>query len=387
MYDNIFAAVTGAESADLDSQVEVTAEAVAEAVVDKELAEVEVELVEQEKAIDEAEHSIEVLEEKVEELQEEVDGMESMLSGATEFNAALFHDKYHRARKIAARFGASVDIQGAESFADASTASMNALAGIESFKERAGKAKDAIKKFFVDLYNSFIAFFQGLFNKFKGIEQKAKALGNKSGEAKEKVNLPAAASWLGANGQVAPSGAVSKVVGAGETAVKAAGKEGALSGIQAGVKALKELGTATQTASTEDSETFKVAVGDGHFTVVYPKTVAGLAKVQVSGMSGGEAKKDQDGMKKAQLGSIISSVQSQAKSLQFAKLDSKALTAQRDQTIASLARMAAEDKGDIAEDIAAIKGAAKAALKLQKGALGVAADLLQAQLAFVSAHF
>lgn len=388
MYDTIFAAVAGTESADLDQQVEVTAEAVAEAIVEKELAEVETELAVQEKEIEKNDTAIEVLAEKVEELEEEISGMESMLSGSTEFNSALFHDKMKRAGKIAARFGTSVEIQGAESFADASTASMNAVAGIESFKERAGKAKDAIKKFFVDLYNGFIAFFQGLFNKFKGLEKQAKNLGTSVvKDPKEKVNLSASASWLPKNGKVSPAGDVSKVIGAVETALKSGDKAGALSGIQSAVNAVKAMGTASSTASTEDTETFKVTIGAGAFTVVYPKTVAGLAKVSVSSIAGGEAQKDQAGMGQADLRSIANDVVGSAKSLQFSKLDSKALTAQRDQTIASLERMAAEDKADVKDDVAAIKAACRAGLKVQKGALGLAGDLLQAQIALVKAHY
>ncbi|WNV45838.1 internal virion protein [Aeromonas phage AerS_266] len=388
MYDTIFAAVAGTESADLDTQVEVTAEAVAEAIVEKELAEVEVELAEQEKDIEKNDTAIEVLTEKVEELEEEISGMEGMLNGTTEFNSALFHDKMKRAAKIAARFGATVEIQGAESFADASTASMNAVAGIESFKERAGKAKEAIKKFFVDLYNGFIAFFMGIFNKFKGLEKQAKNLGTSVvKDPKEKVNLSASASWLPANGKVSPAGDVSKVIGAVETALKAGGKEGALSGVQSAVNALKAVGTASSIASNEATETFKVTVGGGSFTVVYPKTVAGLGKVAVSGLTGGEAKKDQAPMEQGALRSIANDVVGSAKALQFSKLDSKSLTAQRDNTIASLERMAAEDKTDVKEDIDAIKAACRAGLKLQKGALSVAADLLQAQLALVKAHY
>lgn len=388
MYDTIFAAVAGTESADLDHQVEVTAEAVAEAVVEKELAEVETELAEQDKEIEKNDTAIEILTEKVEELEEEISGMESMLNGATEFNSALFHDKMKRAAKIAARFGTTVEVQGAESFADASTATMNAVAGIESFKERAGKAKEAIKKFFIDLYNGFIAFFQGLFNKFKGLEKQAKNLGTSVvKEPKEKVTLSASAGWLPKNGKVSPAADVGKVIGAVETAVKAASKEGALSGVQSAVNAVKAMGTASATASNEDTETFKVTVGTGTFTVVYPKTVSGLAKVAISSINGGEAQKDQPAMGQAELRSIANDVVASAKALQFSKLDSKALTAQRDQTIASLERMAAEDKTDIKEDIAAIKAACRAGLKVQKGALSVAADLLQAQISLVKAHY
>lgn len=384
----LMASVTGTESDDLNlGNVEVTVEAVAEAVVDKELAEVETELAVQDKEIDGIEKDIEILEEKVEELEEEIAGMEAMLAGG-EFNAALFQDKYSRAAKLAARFGAPVAELAGTECADTSSAQLNAFAGIESFKDTAKKAGGAIKKFFVDLYNGFINWFVGLFNKMKGLETKAKGLSAKvSGkEPKEKVNFPASASWLGGKA-VDVTGSLAKVVAAGDTAAKAAFAADALKAVQTAVSALKELGTASQEKTTSDTETFKVKVGEGHFTVVYPHTVAGLGSVSVSAMSGGEAKKDQAPLTKGAIGAMLSGVQSQAKTLQFSKLDSKALTAQRDSTIAILERMAKEDNVDIAKSVAGIKAAVRAILKLQKGGQSLAADLLAAQLAAVNACF
>jgi hypothetical protein len=381
--------VAGMESADLNlGQVEVTAEAVAEAVLDKELAEVEAELATQEKDIQENEVKLEIVSEKVEELAAEVAGMESMLSGGA-FNAVLFQDKFARASRLNARLGATpVEVQGSEAYADASTAQIQSYSGMEAFKDTMKKAGSSVKKFFVDLYNSFIAWFTGIFNKFKGLEAKAKALASKNtGEPKEKVNLSASASWLPDSGTLQPAGPMAKVVAAVDTAAKAAGAEGALTAIQNAVKGLKELGTASQTSSTENAETFKVSVGDGQFTIVYPKTVAGLSSVNVSGMSGGEAKKDETGYNKGKLGTILANVTSQAKTLQFSKLDASALKSQRDATIATLERMAAEDKADVKADVAGIKAAVRAGLKLQKGGQALAADLLQAQLSLVSAHF
>lgn len=382
--------VAGMENADLNlGQVEVTAEAVAEAVLDKELAEVETELAVQDKAIQENEVKLEIVAEKVEELAAEVAGMEAMLAGGAAFNAALFQDKFARAANLASRLGAvKTEVQGSEAYADASTAQIQSYAGMESFKDTMKKAGSSVKKFFVDLYNSFIAWFTGIFNKFKGLESKAKALSAKNtGEPKEKVNLSASASWLPDSGILQPAAPMAKVVAAVDTAAKAAGADGALAAIQNAVKALKELGTASQTSSTENAETFKVSVGDGQFTIVYPKTVAGLSSVNVSGMSGGEAKKDETGYNKGKLGQILANVTSQAKTLQFSKLDASALKSQRDATIASLERMAAEDKADIKADVAGIKAAVRAGLKLQKGGQSLAADLLQAQLSLVSAHF
>lgn len=393
LHDSIFAAVAGTESADLENTIAVTAEEAAEAVVDKELAEVEVDIVEAEKDIDELEAKTEILEEKVEELEEEIAGLEAMVSGATPFNAGLAQDMYRRAAKIANRFSApdaQIGVMGAESFADSSTAALNIHAGMLSFKDKVKSAGSAIKKFFVDLYNSFIAFFQGIFNKFKGLENKANAM-KKSTSSKEaktgEISLPAAASWLAADGG-APDvvGAMNKVIAGVDTAAKAADGKNAVGGIESAANGLKGLGQAASTASSEGSETFKVSVGKGTFTVTVPKTEEGLAKVGVSALAGGEADKSV-AVSKSRLGTILTEVATKAKALQFAKLDSKALQAQRDKTIATLERMASEDKADVKKDIAGIKAAVKAGLKLQQGGLKVAGSILGAQLAFVGAHF
>lgn len=389
---DIFASVTGNESIDgaVEGQIEATVEAVVEAQVAAEIAEAGEAVAEAEADIKEAEVAIEALEEKVEELEEVVEGMESMLSGATPFNAALFHSQYQRAAKISSKFGQPAEVHGVESFADASTASLNALAGVESFKETAAKGVAAVKKFFVDLYNGFINFFVGIFNKFKGIENRAKSLQSKIGSKEklaEKPMLSKSAGWLNDKGEL--PGNLSGAVSAGvEKAMEAArGKGKALDNLSSAAEGFKKLGTASVTSQTNDSATFKVAVNKGSFTVVVPKTDAGLAltAINVAGLEGGE-KKEGTPKSKNELEAICRAVQSNAKQMQNAKLDRKAMEANRDQTIAMLERDSAQLNVENKGIIATTKNATKGGLKLQSGMLKLAGVLLTAQLDFVSAH-
>lgn len=394
LMNETFAQIAGLENADENQVIVVSPEQAAEVVADLTIAEAQNEIQVAEAQLDKAEAQIEVVEDKLEDLQEQIAGMEAMMGNVTPFNAAMMHAHFARANKISnawAKPADRFDVMGAESLSDASTAELRARAGVEAFKDRAKAAGAAIKKFFVDLYNSFIAFFQGIFNKFKGFEQKANAAKSSlaSKTAKEgEISVPAAAGWLKADGSFegTPSTAVVKALAGVETAAKAADGKAAVSGIEAAVNGLKGMGSASSTSSSESTETFKVTVGTGHFSVTSPKTEAGFGAVNVTGLSGGEAGKTA-ALSKSRLGTLLGDVAAEAKKLQHSKLDSKALVAQRDKTIATLERMAAEDKEDASKDIAGIKAAVKAGLKLQKGALGVAGQLLAAQLALVNAHF
>lgn len=387
----IFASVTGNESAEdgLHDKIEATVEAVVEAQVAAEIAEAGEAVAEAEADIKEAEVAIEALEEKVEELEEVVEGMESMLSGATAFNSALFHDHYRRAAKISAKFGQPTEIHGVESFADASTASLNALAGVESFKENAGKAVTAVKKFFIDLYNGFINFFVGMFNKFKGLENRAKSLqGKLSAKEKlaEKPKLPKSAAWLSADGSVGAN-----LVGACTNAIEKSleatrGKNKELESIQSAAEGFKKLGTASQAAQANDLNSFKVAVGKGSFTVSVPKTVEGLAQANlvVNGVEGAEST-ETTAKSKNDLEAILRQVQSNAKSLQNSKLDRKVMESNRDATIAMLERDAGKEGVEVKGIVAKSKNATKGGLKIQSGMLKLAGTLLSAQLDYVSA--
>lgn len=388
---DIFASVTGNESIDgaVEGQIEATVEAVVEAQVAAEIAEAGEAVAEAEADIKEAEVAIEALEEKVEELEEVVEGMESMLSGATPFNAALFHSQYQRAAKISSKFGQPAEVHGVESFADASTASLNALAGVESFKETAAKGVAAVKKFFVDLYNGFINFFAGIFNKFKGIENRGKSLKAKltaKEKLAEKAKLPKSAGWLKADGSAPAVGSVMEsIVKQCQGAMNVDASGTPFSNLKAAAETLKGLGNASQTADSDASTTYKVAVEKGSFTVTVPKKPEGLANVAVAvGSPEGEgAEVAAPGKDKLQ--DLATKVMVEAKKLQLSKLDRKALEATRDATIAKLEKLAAEQGADKKGQIAEYRNGTKGALKLQQGGLKVAGTILSAQLDYVAA--
>lgn len=388
---DIFASVTGNENLGgaVEDQIEATVEAVVEAQVAAEIAEAGEAVAEAEADIKEAEVAIEALEEKVEELEEVVEGMESMLSGATPFNAALFHDQYKRAAKVSAKFGQPTEVHGVESFADASTASLNALAGVESFKETAAKGVAAVKKFFVDLYNGFINFFAGIFNKFKGIENRGKSLKAKltaKEKMPEKAKLPKSSGWLKADGSAPSVGSVMEsVVKQCQGAMNVDASGTPFSNLKAAAETLKGLGTASQAADSDASATYKVAVEKGSFTVTVPKKPEGLANVSVTvGAPEGEGVEIQ-APGKDKLQDLATKVMVEAKKLQLSKLDRKALEATRDATIAKLEKLGAEQGADKKAQIAEYRNGTKGALKLQQGGLKVAGAILSAQLDYVAA--
>lgn len=401
--ESIFKSVSGQENADLDlPAVVATAEEAAEAVVDKEIADANAEIAEHDKDIAQHETAIEALEEKVEELEEVIEGTESMLNGTTDFNAALFAHQYAQGAKIVAKFGAPVEVQGVESYADVSTANLNAYAGIESFKETAGKAVGAIKKFFVDLYNSFINLFVGLFNKLKGIKNKAatvKASLSKAEKLKEKVSLPKSASILDKDGEFGGIATLVNTCGKVYSELQGLGvaQEGdAANAVHAICDTFAGIGTKTVSGKNEATETLEVKVNGATVSIVAPVSDAGLGKVGVS-VKAGEAPAETAPKSKEVLMRIVNSVGANADKLQNAKMDKSALTQQRDRAIGVMEKAAAEagnqegaDKGEIKKGkksaTGAIKQAHAAGLKLGRAATSLGADILDAQLAFVKAH-
>lgn len=391
---NIFASVAGQESQDLDpglvQLVEVSAEEAAEAIVDKEIAEHDKEIAEHDHHIEKLDTAIEAIEEKQEELEEIVDGLESMMSGGTPFNAALFHDRMARGAKIAAKFGAPVELQGAESYADSSTANLNALAGVESMKETAVKAAGAAKKFFIELYNGFIAMITGVFNRFKGIEKKAaivkQAVSGKGEEAfKGEVTRTGAARWVDQNGH-APK-VVDSIIAAGNTlsaTLDTVNAGGVVDGIDRVIDKLAAMGT-----KSKDGDVVKIAINGGEVHIHAPKDDADLAKVSFTVKAPTKlVSATADKPNKSALESICGEVARQAKALQLAKFDSKALTAQRDKAIAQMEKRGAEtdaDKKDVKSGVGAIKAGHRAGMKLISGGFKLAGDVLDGQLAFVKA--
>lgn len=397
---DIFQGIAGQESADLDQTTLVaTAEEAAEAVVEAELKTAEADIATAEKDIAQHETAIEAIEEKVEELEETIEGMESMMSGATPFNAELFAHQYRHAAKITAKFGAPVDVMGAESFADASTANLAAYAGIESFRETAGKAVTAVKKFFVDLYNSFINLFIGLFNKLKGVKAKAattKASLQAAKETKAEVTLAKSASLLEANGSSKAIPALIQVQGKcfSELGGLALAREDeSAAAAHAVASAFGGAGAKTVDGKTDSTETLVIKIGQGaEVSVVAPTKDAGLSKAAVS-VKEGEAPKGSK-LEKSVLLNILNGIGSDADKLHNAKLDKSALTTQRDKAIAAIEKnqrpkedRSADDKKEVKSTIGAVKAAHNAALKYARGATNLGAAILEAQLAFVKAHF
>lgn len=391
---NMFAQIAGQESADLDAslvqQVEVTAEQAAEAVIEKEISDCEKDIADHDHQFEKHEDAIDAIEEKVEELEEVIEGLESMMSGNTPFNAGLFAYQFNQGAKIVSKMGAPVERQGAESFSDASTANLNALAGVESMKEVAGKAAGAAKKFFIELYNGFIAVITGIFNRFKGIEKKAanmKAQVSAAGADKftGDVTRSGAAKWVDAKG-MAPK-VVEAVVSASNTLAGTLGATSDYSPVDSINSVIDKL-AAAGTKKTEGDKVL-IEIGSGHAEIVAPKDEADLNKVSFtvrapSTSTNWTAPKPS----KSVLEGICTSVASQAKSLQVAKLDSKSLTATRDKAIAMMEKRGADDdegKKATKASVAGIKSMHRAGMKLIRGALGLAGDVLDGQLAFVKA--
>jgi len=397
---DIFAGVAGQESADLDATTVVaTAEEAAEAVVEAELKTAEADIATAEKDIAQHETAIEAIEEKVEELEETIEGMESMISGATPFNAELFAHQYRHASKITAKFGQPVDVMGAESFSDASTANLAAFAGMETFRETAGKAVGAVKKFFIDLYNSFINLFVGLFNKLKGIKAKAgttKASLQAAKETKAEVTLQKSASLLEANGSSKAIAALVTVQGKCFSELSGLGmaREGdSANAAHAVAAAFNGAGSSSVDGKTETTENLVIKVGQGaEVTVVAPTKDAGLGKAAVT-VKEGEAPKGAK-LDKSVLLNILNSVASDADKLHNAKLDKAALTTQRDKAVAAIEKnqapkedRTADGKAEVKSTISAVKAAHSAGLKYARGATNLGAAILDAQLSFVKAHF
>lgn len=391
---NVFASIAGQESADLDPAlagiVEVTAEEAAEAVIDKELAEADKCIAEHDHEIEKHEDAIEAIEEKVEELEEIVDGLESQMSGATPFNAGLFAHQYAQGARIVAKMGAPVELHGAESYADASTANLNALAGVESMKETAGKAAAAAKKFFVELYNGFIAVITGLFNRFDGIEKKAanvkaQVAGKDAAAIKGEVTRTGNMRWLDANGH-APKVADS-IVEAGNTlaaTMDTINAGGVVDGIDRVIDKLAKMGT-----KKVNGDVVEIHINGGVVAIHAPKDDADLPKVAFTvKAAAGEAGKGEK-LGKPALEAICNEVAKDAKKLQIAKFDSRALTASRDKAIAQMEKRGAEkdeDRKNVKSGVAAIKNGHRAGMKLIRGAFGLGGDVLDGQLAFVKAH-
>lgn len=397
--DLIFASIAGAESAEFDLDkvekvAEVTAEEAAEAVVEAEIKEIEADVSELEKDVASTETTVEALEEKVEELEEHIEGMESMASGATPFNSQMFAYHFQKGSKLAARFGAPVEHVGAESFADASTANLAAFAGLEGMKDVVVKAGGAIKKFFVQLYNQFIALFTGLFNRLGGLQKKAGVVKTSvaNGKVKEgKVAISGAAgNLLDAKGSA--GSAIPAIVSAIGDIVQIGGNNPA-AGVSRVIADLGKMGSKSTGAAGNDVVANKIKVGATTVVLVEAKSEAGLSKTSwTQTVDAGAALKEVDALDKGALSSICDSVAANAAKLQSAKLTSAALTKQRDAAIAAAeakekkAGGEGEGEGKEGGSIASVRAGHSAILKISEKAVKFGGDILAAQLQFVQAH-
>lgn len=391
---NIFNSVAGQENEDLSAnEIIATAEEAAEAVVEAEIKTAEADIAEAEKDIESHDVAIEALEDKVEELEEIIEGNEAMMSGATAFNAGLFADRMARGAKILAKFGAPIEVKGAESYADASTANIEAYAGMESIKATAGKAVATIKKFFIELYNSFISLFVGLFNRLKGIKNKAsvvKAKVQKAEKVKDEVSFPKSAALLNKDGGFNYSAliAVGGKVYSELQDLGVANEDDSAKAVHSIADSFSGIGTKSIEGKTDSSETLTISLAGGATVkIVAPTKDAGLGKVNVTVTAGEKA--DVNKLEKGKLIELCNSVASNADKLQNAKLDKSALTTQRDRAIGVMEKRAAEagtEKKDSKAAVGAVKAAHRDGLKLGKAATALGADALEAQLALVSAH-
>jgi hypothetical protein len=299
--------------------------------------------------------------------------------------------------------GAQVEVGGVESFSDASTASLAAYEGVEKFKEVAGQALAAAKKFFIDLYNSFINLFVGLFNKLKGIKGKAVQLKSKLSSTenlKDKPSLGKSASLLAADGtSKVPTSlvVVGTKIGSSMGGVYTGTADSAAGVVHGIAEGLANAGAGkTVEGKNDDSETLVTTIGtSAKLKVVAPTKDSGIGKVKVT-LTLGEAP-TASSVGKTGLMAILNSVASSADQLQNSKLDKGALTAQRDRAIGQIAQFSNSAGGDDKDakkdakkegktNAAAVKASHQAALKLGKGATDVGASVLAAQLEFVNAH-
>ncbi|QEP52394.1 internal head protein [Aeromonas phage D9] len=382
----VFASVAGQEDSSVAVVTEATVEQLVEAQVEAEVAEATAEVAEIEKDMDKIELSMDAIEDKVEELEEAIEGMESMLAGSVEFNAGLFAHQFAQATKIANRFGGEqVAVLGAESLADAGTAQLNAVAGIESFKEKLSAGASAVKGFFVELYNSFINFVTGIFNKYKALGNKATALKTKVEAKKEfegEVKRPKAAGWVAADGKGPDVAALmSKVLSDADSVATGKWMKAADA-----VNSVKAIGQSSPAGSTENTATFKVQVGTGVVTCVVPKTEAGLGSADIAVGSASTDLTAIKSMSKESLLGLCNSVSAEIGKIQSQKLDGKALAAKRDKVIAELEKYQKENGAKNQSYISAARAGHKAILRIQRGVLKLGEQILGAKLALVSAH-
>lgn len=179
-FHDMFKSIAGQESADLTPEivevVQVSAEEAAEAIIDKQLAETEKTMVESAALVEKHDTAIDLLTERLDELEECVDGMEKMSNGTIAFNAGLFAHYHKTAVKHANSFGAKIEHQGVENFADVGMAQLNGFEALKDLKEVAKKGAEAGKKFLTDLLAQIIKAIDSFFSAHAAMSNKAESM-------------------------------------------------------------------------------------------------------------------------------------------------------------------------------------------------------------------
>lgn len=384
----------------------VTPEEHAVVLADGEIAASEVVVAQAQEEIVQQQADIEQLEERVEDLEEDLAGLESMFSGATDWNPGLAQKLYNNARRISVRtFGEedAVSVKGAEAFGDASTAQMELISGVEAMKERAGEMWKGVKQFFINLYNSVIAFFTGIFDRLRGLEKKADALITRlnavaDDKIKDTIKLGGWNVYLEVDKGDKLAGRLSAITGAlnevasGLAAQTAEGLKGAVT--KGSAKFVAALDDKKQKVSTDNTETLTAKAGGVVFTVVLPKAgakddVAALKGATVSYSTSKEGVKTEgefkSGKGKGALIELAKKTKSEATAARIAKFDASALKTARDKAIAQT-EAAGGEKDDVKKKVGAIRAGNGAALKFARVLTSFQADAIAAQQSFIAAH-
>lgn len=347
------AQVTGMESELSEAQVEQVAEAAAEevveAILDKELAEHGECIAENSAETDKLNIAVEAMQDKIEDLEEIVDGLESMRNGTTPFNAGLFAREFQRGQAIMAKFGRveNVDVMGAESFADASTAQLNAHAGLCAMTDTLKAAGAKVKEIFIQVFNSVIDTAKALLDrnvKLASSANNTKALIGKGKVKTGEITVPAnAGKLLNAKGE--SGNAISDIV-------KALGAISTLDGekVSKAVDGIKS-GTATLSPTSVSYSGTPVS------------TITALSKDALDGLMEGVAK--------------------DAKRLGEANLSVKGLTNARDKAVAKWATALTVEQTKVAREAA---NEIRAGLTAARNAMKFGGDILAAKIAFARAH-
>lgn len=407
--------ILGGESEDI--VVEVSPEQFVEQQQNEAIAEAEADIAEAQEDIAQNESDIETLEERVEDLEEAVEGLESMINGRRSWNPELAQELYNRARKIDVRtFGEdrAVSFKGAECFSDKDTAMYEVLSGLESFKDKAKKMWEGIKNFFINLYKSIIAFFVGLFNRFKGLEKKADALKSRIAnmdeeKIKKEIKLGSWNAFVNIENRHGDDGkALRKLSSTITSACKTIGSslvgddaEKTVKQIADSLDSIVKEGEKKHTKDSNDNTiTYEIKVGAVNVTITMPKDnakdkVTALKETKVSYTVGKEGAKldgtltDKSG-NKTSMTFWCDKMREAAQEAQLAQFDQKALSNSRDKAVAKAeiaVRNTGEDNKETArKNVQIIMQSHAAAMRISRTLLNFDGDMIKAGLAYVSAH-